>query len=117
MADEQRDDFERRLLALVRDQLDELDRDWSDGWEITDFVVTARFYAAPAEGEQLAAWEGGPYPGWSVNGFTRGSAAAYFVDAELLQAGLDYTRWRMEKRPAPASDDDGEAGREPTEEQ
>jgi hypothetical protein len=93
---ENRDEFERRLLALLRSQLDILDRDWPNGWDVTDFVVTVRFYTAPEPGAPLDPWAGGPYPGWMANAFTRGSSTSYFVDAELLQAALDYTRDRID---------------------
>jgi hypothetical protein len=95
MSTDSRGEFERRLLALARDQLDILDRDFSDGWEIADFVLTARFYGAPEPGEPLDAWEGGPYPGWFVSQWTRGSAPAYFLDAELLREALDFTNRRL----------------------
>jgi len=43
----QREEFERRLLALVRSQMDISDRDHPHGWEISDFIVTARIHYAP----------------------------------------------------------------------
>jgi len=97
MPKEQREDFERRLLALVRDQLDILDRDYADGWEISEFVITARTYSAPEPGTPLNAWAGGPYPGWEIFGWTRGSGPAYWHDAELLSHALENTRmWHDE---------------------
>jgi hypothetical protein len=60
MSSEQRDDFERRLLALVRDQMDYWDERFNQGWEITDFVVAARGYIAPEPDAPIEAWAGGP---------------------------------------------------------
>ena len=57
-----REDFERRLLALVRDQMDNMDSGYPNGWEITEFVVTARYYTHHPE-DELTPWDGGPYPG------------------------------------------------------
>ena len=96
MPKEQRDEFERRLLALVRHQLDELDEDYPDGWEISEFVLTARFYWAPEPGTPLDPWEGGTYPGWRMNAWTGGSSTSYLHDAELLSDALEYSRGRHE---------------------
>jgi hypothetical protein len=94
MPNEQREEFERRLLALVRSRLDTMDEDYPHGWEITDFVITARYYYAPEPDTPLDPWDGGPYPGWAMNGWTRGSSGAYWHDAELLQDALYFTRNR-----------------------
>ena len=91
MPKEQRADFERRLLALVRDEMDNWDEDYPDGWEITDFVVTARAYFALEPGTPIQPWDGGPYPGWGINAWTRGSSSMYWHDAELLQQALDHS--------------------------
>jgi hypothetical protein len=104
MAAEQPDDFERRVLALVRSQVDNLDRDYPDGWEITDFVITARFYHAPDPNAERFPWEGGPYPGWTASQWTRGSATGYWIDAELLEEALGNTHAAM----ADSDEDDPE---------
>jgi hypothetical protein len=90
MPNEQREEFERRLLALVRAQMDYTDEDYPHGWEITEFVVTARYHVAPEPGTTLDPWECGPYPGWGINAWTRGSSPTYWHDAELLQQALDH---------------------------
>jgi hypothetical protein len=105
MPEEQREEFERRLLALVRYRMDGMDEDYPDGWEISEFVITARYHTAPQPGTTLDPWAGGPYPGWGMNGFTLGSSPTYFHDAELLQDALDYT---LGKRNAPPVQSDGE---------
>jgi hypothetical protein len=91
MSHEQREDFERRLLALVRSQLDSSDERYPDGWVITDFVVTARGYFAPEPGTSLDPWAGGAYPGWGIQAWTRGSSPLYSRDAELLREALEFT--------------------------
>ena len=106
MSKDQREDFERRLLALVRNQMDSWDERFPDGWEITDFVVTARGFLAPDPGGSINPWAGGPYPGWYVNGWTRGSSPSWLVDVELLQDALDYTT-RQQNRDASDESDDG----------
>ena len=105
MPKEQREAFERRLLALVRHQLDELDEDYPDGWEISDFVVTARFYWAPEPGTQLNPWAGGAYPGWNMNAWTGGSSTSNLHDAELLADALEYSRrWHEHLRQQAAAE-------------
>lgn len=72
-----REELERRLLALMRGKLDRLDEQYPEGWEVTDFVVIARFYTAPESDDTPQPWYGGPFPGWSHNGFTIGSSTSY----------------------------------------
>ena len=94
MPTEQREEFERRLLALVRLELDAMDEDYPHGWEISDFVITARTHYAPEPGTPLDPWAGGPYPGWYVSAWTRGTSPAYWYDAELLYQALEYSNKR-----------------------
>jgi hypothetical protein len=60
MAD--REQFERRLLALVRDYLNETDEEFPEGYEIEDFIVLYQVRFAPPEEEDLRPWHGGPSP-------------------------------------------------------
>jgi len=69
-------------------------KDYPNGWEISDFVVTARGYVAPEPDAPIDSWAGGPYPGWGMVAWTRGSSAYYWHDAELLRESLDYTTRR-----------------------
>jgi hypothetical protein len=112
MPDSPRDDFERRLLALVRQQLDFMDQDNPDGWEISEFVVTARYHTAPAPDAERSPWEGGPYPGWGLNAFTAGSSPQYWHDAELLHEALNHALRKQEESHEAykaASEEDDEA--------
>jgi hypothetical protein len=106
VSDDAREAFERRLLALVRHQMDFLDEDYPDGWEITEFVVTARYHTAPDADTELFAWEGGPFPGWGLNAFTRGSSPQYWHDAELLQEALSHTLRRLDESRTTDDDED-----------
>ena len=109
---EQREEFERRLLALVRSQMDISDRNHPEGWEISDFIVTARIHYAPEPGTPLEPWAGGPYPGWNINAWTRGSSDEYWYDAQLLQEALDYSlrmheQWLSEVEAEDEPEDEG----------
>jgi len=107
MGAEQRQEFERRLLALVRHQLDYMDEDYPHGYEIDDFVITWRFHVAPEPGSTLQPWFGGPFPGWEMDGYTTGSSTSYIVDEELLLAALDAIRSRREAAAEGENSDDG----------
>ena len=48
MGRDQREEFERRVLALIRDQLDYMDEDNAEGYEIGDFVISCRYWGAPS---------------------------------------------------------------------
>jgi hypothetical protein len=104
----QRQEFERRLLALVRWKFDRLDEDFPEGWEITEFVVCGRFYTAPEPDDDPKPWYGGPFPGWGQNGFTLGSSTTFWFDEDLLEESLQYTRNRQAELEADHDDDDDE---------
>ena len=91
-----REDFERRLLALVRDKLEELEEDYPDGYEVGDFLVTFDFFSAPEPDAPLYPWEGGRYAGWYPNGMTFGSSRSWFIDERLLHDALDFVRRKKE---------------------
>jgi hypothetical protein len=90
-----RAEFERRLLALVRDHLDRNDERYPDGWEIADFVITCRFYIAPDPEGDRQPWEGGFYGGWIPNQFTLGSSDSYWHDLELLEEAVRFVKRRF----------------------
>jgi hypothetical protein len=91
----QRQEFERRVLALVRWKLDHLDEENPQGWEITDFIIIGRTYSAPEPDDDPKPWYGGPFPGWWQNGFTLGSSTSFHFDEELLEESLEYVRNRL----------------------
>src|SRR4051812_8750812 len=97
-----RAEFERRLLALVRDQLDWNDQAHPEGWEIADFVITCRFYVAPDPEGDRSPWEGGFYGGWIPNQFTAGSADSYWQDLELLEEAVRFVKRRFNGEQASA---------------
>ena len=107
MASEQREEFERRLLARVRLQLDYLDEDYPNGgWEVDDFVVTAFFHSVIPPDQKLEPWQGGRYAGSEVRQFTVGSSRGYWWDALMLKQALDVTRRWQEKVDFDAAEDD-----------
>jgi hypothetical protein len=92
-----REDFERRLLALVRDHFDWVDEEYPDGYEIGDFVLTWHHYQAPDPNEPLKPWYGGPYPGWATGQTTLGSSPFLYEDEVLLDLALGFIRDRLEE--------------------
>ena len=92
---DRREEFERRLLARVRAQLDFSDERYPQGYEVTDFVLIARVYCAPEDSE-MEPWYGGPYPGWTQTGFTVGSSPSYLTDQQLVEESLAYLEWVQE---------------------
>jgi hypothetical protein len=112
MADEHREDFERRLLAKVRSSLDYLDETYPDGYEIEHFVLTFRYYTAPDSDSALEPWDGGRYVGMYPSGFTTGSSSAYMIDEWLLREALDHTVRQRE-----GADDDSDGDEDEVEEE
>src|SRR6266849_758979 len=86
------EDFERRLLALVRYKIEQLDEDYPSGYEVGDFLVTFDFFSAPEADTELYPWEGGRYAGWQPNGMTIGSSRSWFIDERLLHDALDFVK-------------------------
>jgi hypothetical protein len=114
-----REELERRLLALVRDYLDESDEAHPEGYEIEDFMVLYHVRYAPTDGADLNPWDGGSRPGWSLGIDFSSTTRTYLHDEALLAEALHRTqtqRWeRQQERMAEemdASDEDA-SGEEP----
>ncbi len=86
---ERHEEFERRVLALIREQLEVMERKFPGGYEFGDFVITCRFYSAPLPGTSMEPWYGGPYPGWLQEIWTVGSSTSWDVDISLAEQGVD----------------------------
>lgn len=86
---ERNEEFERRVLALIREQLEVMGTSFPGGYEFADFVITCRFYSAPAPGTTMEPWYGGPYPGWLQEIWTIGSSTSWDADISLAEQGLD----------------------------
>jgi hypothetical protein len=97
VARDYREDFERRLLALIRDHFEWVDEEYLHGYDIGDFVVTWHHYQAPDPNETLKPWYGGPYPGWSTGQTTLGSSPFLYDDEVLLDLSLGHIRDRLEE--------------------
>ena len=106
VASEHRDDFERRLLARVRHELDQMDEAYEDGYEIGDYVLTFQFFVAPEPDEELHPWAGGPYPGWWPTAVTIGSSPSYWIDEQMLRDSLRYTRAQLQEVEEDDQDDE-----------
>jgi|KBSMisStandDraft_5_1062788.scaffolds.fasta_scaffold804357_1 hypothetical protein len=92
MAD--REQFERRLLALVRDYLNETDEEFPEGYEIEDFIVLYQVRFAPPEDQDLQPWHGGPNPGWWLGVSFSTTTGSHWHDEALLAEALQRVRDR-----------------------
>jgi hypothetical protein len=94
-----REQFERRLLALVRDYLSETDEEFPEGYDIEDFIVVYQVRYAPEEGKDLQPWHGPPRPGWWLGVAFSSTTGSYWHDEALLAEALDRVRnARWDKR-------------------
>lgn len=83
---EQREEVERRVLALLRSRLDECDEWHTDGYEIGDFLLVYQIFTAPHPEGELDPWAGGPYSGWDTDiGFVTSSESWWFDEAVLRE--------------------------------
>ena len=64
MDDAAQAELERRILALVRDYVDQARELYPHGFEIGDFAIVYEFLEAPEPDEPLRAWEHPRDPGW-----------------------------------------------------
>jgi hypothetical protein len=103
---ERNEEFERRVVAMLRDQCKQLEEDHPDGYEFADFVITVRFYHAPEPDRSMHPWYGGPYPGWIESAFTRGSSTSWPVDIALVTDALRHLQQRLDENLASSDDED-----------
>jgi hypothetical protein len=89
-----REEFERRLLALVRDFLDEADEESPGGYDIEDFIVVYQMRYAPDAEQPLQPWHGGQRPGWYLAVAHSSSCGHYWQDEAMLAEALDLVRNR-----------------------
>jgi hypothetical protein len=100
MPDKQLEDFERRVLALIRHELSGMEED-EPGYEIGDFVLTFEYSVPPDHDVEIYPWAGGRYAGWWPNAMTFGSGINYRVDRALvwdawLFVDRKYNEWQEE---------------------
>jgi hypothetical protein len=88
MSDHVREEFERRLLALVREYLSEADELYPGGYEIDHFIVLYQLRIAPLRGEDLTVWDGGAHPGWRY-GMASSSTTRDYWHEEVLLRGFE----------------------------
>ena len=84
-----REEFERRLLALVRDYFDDADENevFEDGYDVSEVIVIFNIVEPPPSDEPLDAWHGGPHQGWrSWVGWTSTLHPDWMKKAMLEQA-------------------------------
>jgi hypothetical protein len=84
-----REDFERRLLALVRNYMDEVDGLYPDGYEIGDFMVLYELIRQVPPDAALEPWSGGPRAGWESPVVAVSSTTSnYWLDEAWLREAL-----------------------------
>ena len=90
-----REEFERRLLALVRDYMNEADDLYPDGYEIGDFMVIFEVFTRISDSESLDPWSGGVRSGFNspVIAFSS-TTSAYWLDEAWLVDALARVRER-----------------------
>jgi hypothetical protein len=99
-----REDFERRLLALVRNYMDEADEIYPEGYEIGDFMVLYELIRRVPEDEPLEPWTGGLRTGWESPGIAFSSTtSAYWLDEAWLREAL--TQVQEQRRTANERDE------------
>ena len=104
-----RNEFERRLLALVRDYMDEADERYPAGYEIGDFVVLYELYERVADDAPLKPWTGGVRAGFEspVVGFSSTHTAWWLDEAWFAEALASVRARRGDAAPGwDATDDD-----------
>jgi hypothetical protein len=103
-----REEFERRLLALVRSYMDKADELYAEGYEIGDFIVLYEIFTREEDSERLPPWSGGPRAGWN-SPFVEFSSTTteYWLDEAWLVEALERVR-RRRFEPETEHDADGE---------
>jgi hypothetical protein len=83
-----REEFERRLLALVRDYMNAADELYPEGYDIGDFMVFFEVFTRVPDTEQLDPWSGGPRAGWNspIIAFSSTTSAYWLDEAWLVEA-------------------------------
>jgi hypothetical protein len=87
-----RNEFERRLLALVRDYMDSADELHPDGYDIEDFMVVYQLRIALPADEPLKAWDGGPQPGSRPSVACSSTSRSWWQEEHMLTEILDMIR-------------------------
>jgi hypothetical protein len=102
-----RDEFERRLLALVRNYMDQADERYPDGYEIGDFMVIYEMTTRVPDGADLDPWSGGVRAGWNspVVAFSS-TTSAYWLDEAWLAEALATVRAIRRNVESATHDDD-----------
>ena len=99
-----REDFERRLLALVRNYMDEADELYPDGYEIGDCMVLYELIRRVPPDEPLDPWSGGPRSGWESPGVAFSSTtSAYWLDEAWLREAVAQVQARRREVEDPGS--------------
>jgi hypothetical protein len=105
-----REQFERRLLSLVRDYLSETDEEFPEGYEIEDFIVLYQVRFGPPESQDLKPWHGGARPGSWLGVSFSSSTGSHWNDEALLAEALQRVRdSRMDLRYQADAADEPEA--------
>jgi hypothetical protein len=104
-----REEFERRLLALVRDYMDETDELYPAGYELGDFMVVYEVFTRVPSDEPLKPWSGGVRAGFDSPFIAFSSTTSdYWLDEAWLTEALRRVRQSREERRAWRVQDDAD---------
>jgi hypothetical protein len=84
------EELERRLLALIRDYIDNADSEeiYNDGWEIDEVTLVMKIREPPPDDEALASWDGGSSPGWAEHVTWTTTARSDWIRLAMLEEAL-----------------------------
>jgi hypothetical protein len=103
-----RADFERRLLALIRNYLDECDEIYEHGYEIGDFMVIYQVYEEPGLDDSLKPWRGGPAAGRFQGVAFSTTTRNWWVDEAMVREVMRRIDAERSSPPEDESEDDAD---------
>ena len=92
MDEEGQAELERRVLALLRDYVEETRREVPDGFEIGDFMIIMEFLEAPSDDTELQPWENPSDPGWTRMVSFSTTNRSWWMDEAMATEVLRRTR-------------------------
>jgi hypothetical protein len=91
------DELERRVLALLRDFIEDSRENFPSGFEIGDFVLVFEFLEAPDEDLALRPWEHPRDPGWQRQVSFSTTPRSYWMIESMLSEALRRVQLRRDE--------------------